>query len=117
MTEHKNTVFLTSEDNPPWIELHRAKMQIIGGIWHQPDNDIWIAVELLDRILSRAVEAGEFEFPERGAMIRKSDLPGPESPVEGDLCWDQDRAVGMEWCEGVWKDLTPQQWMERHGGR
>lgn len=97
-----------------WDLMHKAKQELIGFIWDNPESELWYLVEMVNRLQELAVSTGRWSFPDRGMGMKKSELSGPESPKDGDLCWDYDRAVGMEWRNGEWCDVPYYFWAERH---
>lgn len=97
-----------------WDKIHTAKRHLIQNIWEQPENDLWCLVELVNNLQEIAVKSGRWSFPKREPVFKKSKLSGPESPECGDLCWDYDRAVGMEWTGTRWKDIPYVEWVSRH---
>ena len=100
-----------------WDKVHLAKRCLIQNIWAQPDNVMWYLVELVNSMQELAVTTGRWSFPKREAVFKKSELAGPESPERGDLCWDYDRAIGMEWNGSSWDDLPYVAWVSKHTGR
>lgn len=103
------------QDKLDWDRIHEAKKTLISLIWSEPDSELWYLVELINRVQELAVHTGKWRFPERAKGMRKSELPGPESPRTGELCWDSNRAVGMEWRNGEWSDIPYSIWVARHG--
>lgn len=97
-----------------WDEVHRAKRKLIQLIWGDPNSDLWYLVELVNRLQELAVHESRWSFPIKEEGMRKSELSGPDSPEDGDLCWDYNRAVGMEWRNGGWQDVPYYFWAEKH---
>lgn len=97
-----------------WNKLHRAKEELVKLIWNQPDSPIWAIVEHVNELQQAALDGGIWSFPEKSAPFRWAP---PLDKREGDLCWDTDRAVGMEWRDGAWVDVSYDYWVIMHQGK
>ena len=96
-----------------WDRMHEAKKLLVMSIWSTPSSPLWRIVSLIDSVQRAAIEDGHWSFPERSHIVRKSDVLKLEVR-DGDLCWDQERAVGMEWRNGEWVDIPYTLWAARH---
>lgn len=99
-----------------WVELHKAKQLLVGRIWMEPDNGLWFLVGHINDLQQAAIEDGLWSFPEKALDVLKSEVL-PTNVKDGELCWDPIRAVGMERCEGEWKDIEYELWVSRHKER
>lgn len=104
------------QDDFDWDRLHRSKQTLVMNIWHQPESELWFLVELVDEMQQKAIDNGVWAFPEKTETVRKSEVLEMEVQ-EGDLCWDSNRAVGMEWRGGRWVDVPYSTWVARHSER
>lgn len=103
-----------------WDELHEAKRVLVSNIWQQPDSKLWKVVDVINGLQQSAIENDLWAFPasdkDVSKVVRKSDVLSMELR-EGDLCWDSNRAVGMEWRGGEWEDIPYSDWVARHSER
>lgn len=103
----------TMKDRSSMNRLHEAKLELVKQIWSDPKSVMWALVELANECQQEAIDNGSWTFPERLKEVRKSEVL-PMTIEEDDLCWDEDRGVGMVRRAGKWEDIPISQWLDRH---
>jgi len=97
-------------------KLYKAKLELIGLIWSNAESKLWTLVQLVDQYQQQAIDAGTWTLPREHKEVRKSKVL-PFEAVDGELCWDESRGVGMEMQNGEWVDVSADYWLELHGER
>jgi hypothetical protein len=97
-----------------WDKLHSAKQELVKLIWQRPTSELWVLVDFINECQQRAIDSDLWSFPDKPGVVRK---PSDLDPKEGDLCWDTNRAVGMQWRHGQWEDVDYDYWVASHEER
>src|SRR5210317_1896771 len=103
-----------SMETTDYDALYEAKRELIRMIWGDPDSPLWHLVHLVDSVHDKAISDGLWRMPsDVEGIVRKADLLQTE-PIDGEMCWDLRRGVGMERKNGEWVDVSYDYWRKNH---